>query len=255
MGGFGPEDCWFESTQDIQGEDWRVFWNDESSYDASKTVFRALKSFGGNSITSKRFRIFLESELNKNGDFKEHPENPSIFSQFSICTIIDFYVCKCGIPAIRSLSSIVQKCIPIRHKSYSRALKIKKHCEEQNLEEEIKPQKPPVGFTVKLIFTLNSPCTERVTDNEKLRNKGLDEEIYSCFDEIKTYARVNPDEIVMVCYTQAYKTSLQGFKDLIKGEYAEKDIPSNLIFLHVDLKKDENTNSIKIKDIELIEPH
>jgi len=69
---------------------------------------------------------------------------------------------------------MVQKCIPIRHKSYSRGLKIKKHCEEQNLEEEIKPQKSPVGFTVKLIFTLNSPCTERVTDNEKLRNKGLE---------------------------------------------------------------------------------
>ena len=59
----------------------------------------------------------------------------------------------------------------------------------------------------------------------------------------------------MVCYTQAWKTSLQEFKDLIKGEYTEKKIPSNVIFLHVDLKKDENTNSIKIKDIELIEPH
>ena len=84
---------------------------------------------------------------------------------------------------------MVKKCIPIRHKSYSRGLKIKKHCEEQNLEEEIKPQKSPVGFTVKLIFTLNSPCTERVTDNEKLRNnnlrnKRLDENIFSCFDEV-----------------------------------------------------------------------
>jgi len=59
----------------------------------------------------------------------------------------------------------------------------------------------------------------------------------------------------MVCYTQAWKTSLQEFKDLIKREYAEKKIPSNLIFLHVDIKKDENTNSIKIKGIELIEPH
>ena len=79
---------------------------------------------------------------------------------------------------------MVQVCIPIRHKSYSRSLKIKKHCEKQNLEEEIKPKKSPVGFTVKLIFTLNSPCTERVTDNERLRNKGLDEDIFSCFDEV-----------------------------------------------------------------------
>jgi hypothetical protein len=79
---------------------------------------------------------------------------------------------------------MVQVCIPIRHKSYSRSLRIKKHCEKQNLEEEIKPKKSPVGFTVKLIFTLNSPCTERVTDNERLRNKGLDEDIFSCFDEV-----------------------------------------------------------------------
>jgi len=73
--------------------------------------------------------------------------------------------------------------------------------------------------------------------------------------QFKSYAWKKPDEIVMVCYTQAWKTSLQEFKDLIKREYAEKKIPSNLIFLHVDLKKDENTNSIKIKGIELIEPH
>ena len=87
---------------------------------------------------------------------------------------------------------MVQKCIPIRHKSYSRALKIKKHCEKQNLEEEINPEKSPVGFTVKLIFTLNSPCTERVTDNEKLRNKGHDEDIFSCFDEVSTNIFLNP---------------------------------------------------------------